>query len=123
MSVSFYGYNSKTQAFSEDEVNLSNSNASDLLDLLGIQVGEEFEDRCAGRITADDLLGRVLVAQALNPADEGLPSYKLDGSEGESVSVWSAGRSAGYFDQRLAQVRELAEGIKALGEGWVINWA
>ena len=147
MSVSFYGVNVKTEAFSEAEVNLSNINASGLLDLLGIQVGEAFEERCAGEISPDDLLGRVLLAQALSPADEGLPSYKLTGTEEEaegqtglmadlirgkaralangeeSATIYSAGRSAGYYDQKLSQVRELAEQVKALGKDWVINWA
>ena len=145
MSVSFYGYNQTTQSFSEAEVNLSNLNASGLLDLLGIQVGEDFSERCCGSMSADDLLGRVLIAQAIMPADEGLPVYKMTGSdysgqsgllggllsglaqaEAEGVSgptIWSGGRSAGYFDERLAQVRELAEGVKALGDDWVINWA
>jgi hypothetical protein len=145
MSVSFYGYNKTTQSFSEAEVNLSNLNASGLLDLLGIQVGEDFSERCCGSMSADDLLGRVLIAQAIMPADEGLPVYKMTGSdysgqsgllggllsglaqaEAEGVSgptIWSGGRSAGYFDERLAQVRELAEGVKALGDDWVINWA
>ena len=145
MSVSFYGYNKTTQSFSEAEVNLSNLNASGLLDLLGIQVGEDFSERCCGSMSADDLLGRVLIAQAINPADEGLPVYKMTGAEagnhsgllggllgglaqaeaeGEAgPSIWFGGRSAGYFDERLAQVRELAEGVKALGDDWVINWA
>ena len=122
MSVSFYGYNKTTQSFSEAEVNLSNLNASGLLDLLGVQVGEDFSERCCGSMSADDLLGRVLIAQAINPADEGLPVYKMTGAEA-GPSIWFGGRSAGYFDERLAQVRELAEEVKALGDDWVINWA
>ena len=69
MSVSFYGYNKTTQAFSSEEFNCSNLNASGLLDLLGIQVGEAFEERCCGSMSAEDFLGRVLIAQAINPAD------------------------------------------------------
>ena len=145
MSVSFYGYNQTTQSFSEEEFNCSNLNASGLLDLLGIQVGEAFEERCCGSMSAEDFLGRVLMAQAIMPADEGLPVYKMTGAEAEGHSgllgallggvaqaeaegqagptIWSGGRSAGYFDERLAQVRELAEEVKALGDDWVINWA
>lgn len=145
MSVSFYGYNKITQSFSEAEVNLSNSNAQALMELLGLKIDPTGEGDWAGSISADDLLGRALIAQAINPADEGMPAHKLTGAdysgqsgmlggllaglaqaeaEGRpSPSIWSAGRSAGYFDERLAQVRELAEEVKALGDDWVINWA
>jgi hypothetical protein len=145
MSVSFYGYNKTTQSFSEAEINLSNSNAQTLLDLLGLRIDQDGDGDWAGSLSADDLLGRVLIAQAIMPADEGMPAYKMTGAdysgqsgmlggllaglaqaeaEGRpSPSIWSAGRSAGYFDERLAQVRELAESIKALGDDWVINWA
>ena len=124
MSVSFYGYNKITQSFSGEEANFSNLNASGLLDLLGVQVGEAFEERCCGSMSAEDFLGRVLMAQAIMPADEGMPAYKMTEDEDVSgPSIWFAGRSAGYFDERLAQVRELAEEVKALGDDWVINWA
>ena len=145
MSVSFYGYNKTTQSFSEAEVNLSNLNASGLLDLLGVQVGEAFEERCCGSMSADDLLGRVLIAQAINPADEGLPVYKMTGAEAGNhsgllgglldgvaqaeaegrpgPSIWFGGRSAGYYDQRLVWSRELADEVISLGEGWSICWA
>jgi len=145
MSVSFYGYNKTTQSFSEAEVNLSNLNASGLLDLLGIQVGEAFEERCSGSMSAEDFLGRVLMAQAIMPADEGLPTYKMTGAEAGGHSgllgsllgglaqaeadgqagptIWSAGRSAGYYDQKLVWSRELADEVISLGEGWSICWA
>jgi len=145
MSVSFYGYNKTTQAFSSEEFNCSNLNASGLLDLLGIQVGEAFEERCCGSMSAEDFLGRVLIAQAINPADEGLPTYKMTGAEagnhsgllgsllgglaqaeaeGEAgPSIWFGGRSAGYYDERLAWSRELADEVISLGEGWSICWA
>jgi hypothetical protein len=145
MSVSFYGYNQTTQSFSEEEFNCSNLNASGLLDLLGIQVGEAFEERCCGSMSAEDFLGRVLMAQAIMPADEGLPVYKMTGSdysgqsgllggllsglaqaEAEGVSgptIWSGGRSAGYYDQKLVWARELADEVISLGDDWVINWA
>ncbi len=145
MSVSFYGYNKTTQSFSEAEINLSNSNAQTLMDILGLRIDQDKDGDWAGSLSADDLLGRVLIAQAIMPADEGMPAHKLTGAdysgqsgmlggllaglaqaeaEGRpSPSIWSAGRPAGYFDERLAQVRELAEEVKALGDDWVINWA
>ena len=145
MSVSFYGFNKTTQAFSEAEVNLSNLNAQTLMDLLGLRIDQDGDGDWAGSLSADDLLGRVLIAQAINPADEGMPTYKMTGAEagnhsgllgemlaglaeveaegGTGPTIWFGGRPAGYFDERLAEVRELAEGIKALGNDWVINWA
>jgi hypothetical protein len=145
MSVSFYGYNKTTQSFSEAEVNLSNLNAQTLMDLLGLRIDQDGDGDWAGSLSADDLLGRVLIAQAINPADEGLPAYKMTGAEAGNhsgllgsmlsglaqaeaegkagPSIWFGGRPAGYFDERLAQVRELAEAVKALGDDWVINWA
>jgi hypothetical protein len=145
MSVSFYGYNKTTQSFSEAEVNLSNSNAQTLLDLLGLRIDQDGDGDWSGSLSVDDLLGRVLIAQAVMPADEGMPAYKMTGAEAGNhsgllagllggvakaeeegqagPSVWSAGRPAGYFDDKLAQVRELAEEVKALGDDWVINWA
>ena len=144
MSVSFYGYNQTTKAFSEQEFNCSNHNAQTLLDVLGIQVGESFEERCLGEMSAQDFLGRVLVAQAIMPKDEGMPARKLSGADAEGYSgllgsmlsglaeaeaegksgptIWDAGRPAGYYDQRLVWCRELADEVISLGEGWVIQW-
>jgi hypothetical protein len=115
------------------------------MDLLGLRIDQDGDGDWSGSLSADDLLGRVLIAQAINPADEGLPAYKMTGAEagnhsgllggllgglaqaeaeGEAgPSIWFGGRSAGYFDERLAQVRELAEEVKALGDDWVIKWA
>jgi len=144
MSVSFYGFNKTTKSFSELDFNCSNHNASTLLDLLGIQVGEAFEERCLGEMSAEDFLGRVLVAQAIMPADEGMPARKLTGADAEGYSgllggmlsglaeaeamgetgpsIWDAGRPAGYYDQKLVWSRELADEVISLGEGWVIQW-
>jgi hypothetical protein len=84
-------------------VNFSNSNAALVLDNLGWMVGSEFEDRCFGSITGVDLLGRVLMATAVNIADMGVPAY----AEG-SPNFINCGRPEGYLDVRLAQLEELA---------------
>ena len=85
----------------DPEVNMSNVNAATLLDVLGIKVGEDFSDRCTGRLEADDFLGRILVARALSPADEGLPALQ----EGNMIDC---GRSEGYVDVRLAELEQIA---------------
>lgn len=95
MSVSFYGYNKTTQSFSEAEVNLSNLNAQTLMDLLGLRIDQDGDGDWAGSLSADDLLGRVLIAQAINPADEGLPAYKMTGAEAGNHSGLLGGLLSG----------------------------
>lgn len=77
------------------DVNLSNTNAAALLTVLG------FEE-LSGSATAEDFLGRVLVAEAINPPDEGRPTV-VEGN------VTYCGTSAGYTEKRLTQLRELAD--------------
>lgn len=96
------------------DVQMSNMNALTILDVLGIQTEDLFEDRCTGVISAEDLLGRVLVAQALNPADEGTSTY----SEGNMVMC---GRREGYTESKLADLATLAN--IALNRNAQIQWA
>lgn len=77
------------------EVNLSNVNARHILGVLGY----ETEDLC-GSATADDLLGRILIAQAINPTDEGIPAVQ----EGNIVDC---GRPEGYTDERLLILHDI----------------
>ena len=124
-------------ALAEPEVNLSNGNASEMLDNLGIQVGEDFAERCIGSMPAEDFKGRVLMALALCPADEGMPAYKLgseeapahfgfiaDALEGkaqaeaegrEGVTVWQCARREGYTQEMLGYLLEVAEYAQAQG--------
>ena len=83
---------------SEDvpEVNMANTNARHLLDTLGLDA----EDAC-GSITGADMLGRILIAQAVAPADEGTASY----TEGIMTHI---GRSAGYTEDRLMDIELVA---------------
>lgn len=60
-----------------------------------------------GSMSARDFLGRVLVAQAVNPADAGLAS--TESTAGSGMTIVSCGRSEGYSDHRLGQLREVAE--------------
>ncbi|MFE7485137.1 hypothetical protein [Streptomyces sp. NPDC057552] len=95
------------------EVNLSERNASLLTDLLGFTAPEttgaprppRLDDGPAGdagQLPAVDFLGRVLVALALAPEDEGLDGY-WDGRH------HLGDRRAGYLQLRLAELRDLAQ--------------
>jgi hypothetical protein len=120
------------------EVNLSNHNASMVLETLGVDVAD---DLC-GSMSADDFLGRVLIALAISPADEGMPAYKLTGAdytgqggllggllaglaEAEAndeptATFWQGARPAGYLQERLEMLREIAEFAKS--KGWGVCW-
>lgn len=87
---------------SEPEVQMSNGNAITILDVLGIQVGEEFSDRCSGSMSASDMRGRILMAQALNPTDEGSDTITV----GNMVDF---GRPEGYTDSKLSALIEVVE--------------
>lgn len=98
------------------EVNVSGSNALHLLDLLGITVEEG--DHPMGSMSAQDFLGRVLVAQAVNPVDAGRPSTESAANNG--MPIVDCGRSEGYADRRLDQLREVAE--FGVNRGRDIQW-
>lgn len=108
MSVSF----SSTIDF-DFEVNMSNANAGAVLSFLGFAG----DDLWTGKVSAQDFLGRVLVAQALAGHDEGMPSYDLPS---EGARMIQGARSEGYYDHRLAQLREIAE--KAVADGAEMCW-
>lgn len=89
-------------ADAEPEVQMSNGNAVTLLDVLGIDMGADFSERCSGVLSAEDFLGRVLIAQGLNPSDAGSDTIQVD-------NVVACGRPAGYTDAKLEAMREVAE--------------
>jgi hypothetical protein len=80
------------------EVNMSNVNAVALLNVLGFTDVEDL----TGSINAEDFLGRVLMASAVNPSDAGLPTV----TEG---MVTFCGREEGYIDNRLSELRVVAD--------------
>lgn len=86
-------------------VNVSSSNALVLCAALGIDL--EAEGWC-GSLPAQDFLGRILVALAVSPADEGIPSHELPREPGR-VRWIECGRAPGYTQDRLGQLRELAD--------------
>lgn len=85
------------------QVNVSSANAVVLCGSLGIDL--EFEGWC-GSLPAQDFLGRVLLALAIEPADEGIPSHELPTG---GVRWVECGRRPGYIQERLLQLHELAE--------------
>lgn len=118
------------------EVNVSNVNAEGVLDNLGIMVGEDFSERCVGSMPAADFKGRVLMALALVPVDEGAPAYQLteapEGGAGSSLlaglglgaergpQFWVGARPAGQVQATLRQLLEVAEFAES--EGRQVVW-
>ncbi len=107
------------------EVNMSNTNAIKLLEMLGLLTGVEESpfgllpvDAC-GAEEADDFLGRVLTAQALSTGDPGRPE-ETEVMEGGAMVI-HCGTPEGYADQRLEQLREVAEWAKARGR--MVTWS
>jgi hypothetical protein len=116
-------------------VNLNNSNAHFILDLLGsLPDGDDGLDRgpfdcgdMSGECSAESFLGRVLLAQALGGSDVGRPASVLD-QDSESRPGWvggarviDCGRPEGYADERLAQLAVVAEW--AMRAGRSVTWA
>ncbi|MBM0201816.1 hypothetical protein JNW90_00935 [Micromonospora sp. STR1s_5] len=87
-------------------VTVANANATTLLAALGYAVNEDDEwQDLSGAAAADEFLGRVLVALAVAPADAGVPEHTA-----LTNPRWiECGRRPGYLQDRLEQLRVLAE--------------
>lgn len=87
-------------------VNASNINAHFILETLGLY------DQNHGSLDASDFLGRVLLAQAVAPIDEGVPAYhmnELDASGAPmGATMINGGRYPGYLQARLEELEHLA---------------
>ena len=94
----------------ELEINMSNANAAVVCGALGIDLAAE---GWCGSLPAEDFLGRVLVALAIQPADEGIPSHELprehNGPFPVGPRIVECGRRPGYIQERLAQLHALAQ--------------
>lgn len=111
MSVTFYGYIAQTETIIESgDVNMANANAAFVLDSLGLPT-----DDLSGGLPADDFLGRVLMALAIAPEDEGRPGYQV------AERLFDCGRRPGYLQDQLGALRELAEQCTPLGAE--VAWA
>jgi GAF domain-containing protein len=111
------------EALDGPSVNVSNTNAAHLLALLGLTPAGTSTERpdpfdcgdLSGALPADEFLGRVLIALAVNPADAGIPSTSEGGPGTGTAEVIDCGRRPGYSDERLDQLRTLAEAARDAG--------
>jgi len=100
------------RSLSAFEVNVSNSNAFALLDRLGIEA-----DYC-GTMTAEDFLGRTMVAN-VGRFDDGIESTTERGQGG--ATIIDCGLRPGYFEDRMSSLAELASA--AATRGLLVAWA
>lgn len=109
MSVTFHPSLDEAPSVDGDSgVNLSNVNAGMILDLLGLRTPD-----LTGACSAADFRGRILLARALTPADEG----RVTVANGNFIDC---GRRAGYTEGVLARLTVLAE--KCQGMSVAIVW-
>lgn len=87
----------------ELDINMNIRNAATVCDALGIDLNEL---GWSGSMAAADFQGRVLMALAVAPVDEGMPSYE---HPGPGATMIEGARSPGYLQERLGQLRELAD--------------
>jgi hypothetical protein len=107
MSVTFFvaaadSHLPNPEGFEALEINMSNANARFVLDALGC---ESQIDLC-GEEDAEAFLGRVLMALAVAPSDEGVPAHVLDD---EHLNFIECGRHEGYLQDRLQELHILAQ--------------
>jgi hypothetical protein len=96
----------------EFDVQMSNSNARDVLEALGL----DRDDLC-GSMNAADLLGRCLVGGALAP-DVELVGYEQRGDNG--AQIIDVGRAKGYVPAKLAAIEALCYEAQRLGRD--VTW-
>lgn len=114
-------------------VNVSNVNAVRLLAVLGYEL--DVEEGAVGRDDADAFLGRVLVALAVEPYDEGVEMHQLTVDECaaspvlaafgagrlDGPAVYDCGRRKGYTQERLKSLQRLATYCRDVGA--LVAWA
>jgi hypothetical protein len=100
-------------------VNFHNEGAGRVLEVLGFT--PDPEEGLVGACEVDDFLGRVMVALAAAPEDEGMPAFDMfPGAPG--ARMIQAAREPGDLQRRLRQLRDLAE--SAIDQGvLMIAWA
>jgi hypothetical protein len=114
-AAAWAAWHGEVEALDGPSVNVSNTNAAHLLALLGLfDTGE-----LVGQLAADDFLGRVLLALAVNPADAGIPATSTGGPGTGTALVVDCGRRVGYTEARLDQLRTVAEAARAAGRAVV----
>jgi hypothetical protein len=88
------------------ELNMANGNAAQVMDLLGFD--RDWHE--GGELAAEDLLGRVLFAQALLPVATDDEQGRPEVTDGRWL--W-CGTRPGYLAGRLAELQELASWAQA----------
>ena len=100
----------------ELDVNMSNSNAARVSETLGFSLDPDW----CGDMPAPDFKGRVLLALALAPTDEGMPSYEHVTGPNSARFIEGA-RAPGYLQERLTELLALAEW--AVSNGKEVWWS
>ncbi|KQP62922.1 hypothetical protein [Nocardioides sp. Leaf285] len=101
------------------EINVSSLNAGHLIDdVLGIE--RDFTHCSAGLVgamSAEQFLGRVLMAMAIQPSDAGVPAHAVGGPG----ATWiNCGREPGYDQRVLSHLHEVATWAAANGRD--VHW-
>jgi len=113
MSVYFHPNAINGDYNSLPDTNTSNANAVGVLVALGLATFEsDFADICCGSCPTADFMGRVLLALALSPTDEGTTTVAYrqgDSVMGAGATVYDLGRSAGYLQVKLQALRKIAQ--------------
>lgn len=87
------------------DVNMNNRNAGFVFEALGLALDPAGDGDWAGQVEASDFQGRVLMALALAPADEGMPSYE---HVGPGARMIEGSRRPGYLQEQLQALHKLA---------------
>ncbi len=112
MSVQFTTRNSTTGVFSEDDMEVAQGWAPMLGDALGIGFDETF----LGEESLESVKGRVLLAMAISPKDEGLPFHTVDTILGPATTS----RREGYLQEKLDHLLSVIESGERQGHDLVI---
>ena len=87
----------------DPQLQVSNTNGLRLLESLGLSTPEE--PQYFGTVSAEDFLGRTLIALALEPTDEGIPL--VDSITSGGARLIECGRPVGYLQQKLEMLRDV----------------
>lgn len=96
-------------------LNVNNRNAIDVLRALGLEANY---DDLSGQIDATDLLGRLLVALAVQPVDQGIDTRA---SSTSGATIIECGRPDGYLHSRFEELTVIARRAAAIGR--TVTWA
>jgi len=102
-TINDYAYRSY-DTDNDPALNISNNNGIYLLNYLGFEKPEY-----VGSVDADDMMGRILIAEGLAPHDEGVPDHQISSS---GATIIDCGRPAGYLQDKLKALHLVAEFAK-----------